>query len=507
MNTEHNQILYFPHQEKNIKLMQQLEQDRGFSMGVETSFGVLADAPGFGKSFAIIGLIERSKLEPFSKDVKHYVSNYFATFSTVLVHPTTVIFCSANIVHQWEQYFNNSFVSFQTISTPKSLQTIDLENTVFIVSHHRWAEFCSFSIRNDVTWLRCVFDDFDSQYVPGFVIPSAHFYWFLTASPNALFKSKCGKRQLSDFFHGNEFNRHVIIKNSIDDLRESTSQRAFDVKEVVHFYKESPLVNAISTFAPAISEFIRAGDFSGAITALGGKSSNLCDAISQKFSSQISEQKRLLTVVRDKDKKEKHNIELARLEKLQLEWNAECHSIIAGDCPICAATLENPVMVNCCFNFFCAACIVRIKYAQNKCPMCRNENFSKKMVVIGDTTTPKQKTELPTKMRLVVSLAASPGKHIIVSDCIESFNIPNAIKLVGRECTRKNKIKRFSDASSAVLILNSKENAAGINLPSATSIIFYHDLDNAREQQIFGRIMRIGRVNETIFVHRFEGKM
>ena len=66
--------------------------------------------------------------------------------------------------------------------------------------------------------------------------------------------------------------------------------------------------------------------------------------------------------------------------------------------------------------------------------------------------------------------------------------------------TREKKLDSFKTGKIPVLFLNSKYNAAGINLTEATDIILCHQMTTSQETQIIGRANRIGRT-ENLKVH------
>jgi hypothetical protein len=57
----------------------------------------------------------------------------------------------------------------------------------------------------------------------------------------------------------------------------------------------------------------------------------------------------------------------------------------------------------------------------------------------------------------------------------------------------ENSINRFKTKDSNILFLDSRHNAAGIEIPEGTDIILLHKMSNEIENQIIGRCMRMGR--------------
>ena len=59
----------------------------------------------------------------------------------------------------------------------------------------------------------------------------------------------------------------------------------------------------------------------------------------------------------------------------------------------------------------------------------------------------------------------------------------------------------FKTGVNNVLMLNSKFNGAGINLPMTTDVIIYHKLNKDLEKQVVGRAYRLGRTGP-LSVHK-----
>ena len=73
-------------------------------------------------------------------------------------------------------------------------------------------------------------------------------------------------------------------------------------------------------------------------------------------------------------------------------------------------------------------------------------------------------------------------------------------EIKGNKDSRNRNISNYKQGDIRVLFLNSKNNAAGINLEETTDIILYHKMSEYCETQILGRANRIGRKNK-LFVH------
>jgi SNF2 family DNA or RNA helicase len=62
-------------------------------------------------------------------------------------------------------------------------------------------------------------------------------------------------------------------------------------------------------------------------------------------------------------------------------------------------------------------------------------------------------------------------------------------------------LKSFETGKTKVLLLNSLEAGAGMNITAATDVILLHAMNHEEEKQILGRAYRLGRT-EPLFVNR-----
>ncbi len=95
-----------------------------------------------------------------------------------------------------------------------------------------------------------------------------------------------------------------------------------------------------------------------------------------------------------------------------------------------------------------------------------------------------------------VLLFASQKESIkMLETFLEEQKIPH-LTLQGKSDQITKLIEKFRDSDGVVLIINMRENCAGLNIEFATDIIFYHKINNhAIESQVAGRGQRIGRVD------------
>ena len=141
--------------------------------------------------------------------------------------------------------------------------------------------------------------------------------------------------------------------------------------------------------------------------------------------------------------------------------------------------------------------------------MCRQNVDPTSLVYITKSEEEKGDTEmksqrLPTKEEILIQLISEKkdGKFIVYSSSDETFSkikmefIQNEIRYTevkGSINTVNRNLERFRAGEIQVVFINSRHNAAGIDLVEATDIILYHEMNMTTTTQIVGRGNRIGR--------------
>lgn len=80
---------------------------------------------------------------------------------------------------------------------------------------------------------------------------------------------------------------------------------------------------------------------------------------------------------------------------------------------------------------------------------------------------------------------------------ISEFLHENKIKLIKLQGTfrdKNNQVNEFKESDTSVMLINSQNQCAGLNIQFATDIVYYHKFENKHvEAQVAGRAQRIGR--------------
>lgn len=139
-----------------------------------------------------------------------------------------------------------------------------------------------------------------------------------------------------------------------------------------------------------------------------------------------------------------------------------------------------PVLEPHCQNIFCGECLLTWLQAHKTCPLCRANIESTDLVYISNekkicNTEPIKEIIKFTPTQKVIDIIKSTenGKFIIFSEYNHTFELicrvldTNNISFTlvkGSWQTRQGNINNFKTGNTQVIFLNSKVNAAGINL-------------------------------------------
>ena len=534
-------VKLFNHQLASIYNMEKLENNTIISNRDEikdTKIGIIADITGYGKTLSMIGLIARDKMSwnldfPFvfemvTSEAKFRIKNYkIQRFDRL---KTTLVLVSNNIVNQWVSELNKTKLSYKTITNRRDFDTdLDIQNydVVIVVPslYNRLIHHYS-----GYAWKRFIFDE------PGFLKITnmdeifAGFYWFVTATPHAIYSHYKNRSYKSGFMKdlfacNNDFNKFcedIIIANDPDFIKQSFTM---PITQHYHYQCFQPMYNVVYNFvSPSIATMISAGNIEGAIIAMGGtKSTSLVELIKRNKRNQLIDLQNKHNIEEDDDAS--FNKKKKQLEDQIKDIDNRFDDLLKENCHICCDVLTKPVLEPNCHNIFCGNCLLQWLKQKNSCPLCRNKVEPHKLVYIemsslenNNTVTSKDERideasgvlnnnnnkKRITKVDKTVELIKSNplGRFLIYSDQNQTFTplsnalFENGISFVQMKGNIKNREKNldlFRSGEVPVIFLNSNSDSAGLNLTESTDIILYHQMPDTTENQIIGRANRIGR--------------
>jgi hypothetical protein len=550
-------VQLFPHQLTSIYHMEEREKNEHIWISSTAKFksriGILGDIPGYGKSMSILGLIARDKMswkEGESTDICKIDSNknclYMVTQYTKSFRiSTNLIVVSQSILHQWVDYIRLTPLTHYVVDSNKSLENIDVKKyDIILVIPTFFNKF--HSMHSNYMYKRFIYDEPVNNVIPSMGTIQAGYYWLLTATYEYIGPTYANNRRITHFMHELcspffiSMIKFFVVKNTDEYVRSS-----FVMPNTHNFtYKciQPNTYNAIKQHvSPVVLNMINAGNIKGAIESLGGTSTNgnLIDIVITKQKEKLDHalymkslyEKRIKLAVTNNTEPEQANVSAhAMWSKKVDEHNANIQemkqkysTMLEEDCPVCAETMSNPILVPCCQHIFCGGCIVEWVKNKGSCITCRSPLTLKQLVVVNDKDKDNGSSSkapiiqapepnmLYTKQDMVIRLISDiisknkDAKIILFSEFDQTFDMIKSVlqssHIVFKECkgtskTRENVLKNFRVGNVPILFLNANYNGAGINLQETTDIILYHEMNDSIKTQIIGRANRLGRTSE-----------
>ena len=502
-------ILLFLHQLKSIEDMENLETDQEISLNtniyINTKLGILADLPGYGKSLSVLGLISRKKKDSGKRNewasvekIKYH--DYVSVVKTEILQRVncSVILVNVSLMSQWVFELNRTLLAYIAVHKVSDIEDINLEKyDVILVSSNVYNVFCQ--VYKKKYWSRFIIDEPFSLKMSMDEI-YADFYWLITGTPNELYLKRT-TGFLNDLLPQDvdTFN-HLVIKN--DDNIVMSSYNMPKTRNIYYNCKGciSTLFEGIVT--DNVLEMIQALNMNGVFNAFNVEDSPMM-TIYQAY--KIRKQKRLEELNTEKIKKvekiETIENHISLLEDRILRY------IIQNNCVVCKGGYNKGVYVlSCCQQIYCGC----LNNLNDSCPLCRSRDFENINMTVKDILSVsledyKQDSDIKTKIEKLIDII-EPLRHdkkiLIFSNYNDTFNVIkrfldekkyNYLELRGTKEKRDNVIDSYKFGNVNILLLNTIQSGAGLNLQETSDIILFHKIHDYQKIQVIGRANRIGR--------------
>jgi SWI/SNF-related matrix-associated actin-dependent regulator of chromatin subfamily A3 len=273
-----------------------------------------------------------------------------------------------------------------------------------------------------------------------------------------------------------------------------------------------------------IQELLHAGDVQGALEKLGVNNSSQSSLITALTDTREKELDRLEKTLVFKEslqyataqaKEQAINALKTKIASLKEQITSLKERILHVKdeiCAICYDAPKTPTLVMCCSRLFCGECIINCMQRNPHCPLCRTALTFQKLRQVdmepreqAAATTEAAPTLLTKKAALLKLITETKGKFLIFNRYdnpfleIEGILLEKGVRVAS---VRGNKdhissiLKQFEKGDIQVLLMNSTEAGAGIDLKSATHVVLMHLMKSEEERQIIGRAIRLGRTEQ-----------
>jgi hypothetical protein len=328
---------------------------------------------------------------------------------------------------------------------------------------------------------------------------------------------------LRDFLQSaNVLRGRLVLRCRESYVKESITLPSIHIHNIV--CKPSILQRVVANAIPnEVRNLLHAGDVQGALHQLGVNSEDSISLVRAVTENRNKELDRLRKTYDFKASLEyatpqaKENAlkslsdKIKSLEEQIKQLKERIENYKDEMCPICFDEPQAPTLTPCCSRLFCAGCILTSLTRQPTCPLCRANivatglrGLATEPIVQNEIVNPNAPPEPLRKTEQLVELIRSTpkGKFLVfsrydnpflqISQEIEAMRI--AVKQVrGNKDVIATTLKGFQKGDTKVLLLNSIEAGAGLNITAATHLILLHAMTHEEEKQILGRAYRLGR--------------
>lgn len=528
---------------------------------MKSNIGILGDLVGYGKTLMALSIVAASDLDKIHTNNEMNVSysnpyNYsYISYSKQnpnilqqnIINSSLIIVPRGPVYVQWEktikQMTNLKYVAIENLNFMKKhlpaensseseiisyfnqFDVVLIKNTTFEVLINRYKGI----IVNDKLgqipiikrWKRVMIDE-AHDLIHSISLLYYEYLWLITGTYlNLLYSIKSYRSLLFNIRDSINYDTIdlLTIKGNRDFVRNSF--RIPPPNETTYVCKMPTHINAIKGFVcQNILNKLNANDIEGAIIELGGKmdtQTNFIDLVSNEIRREIRNKEREKEYIesldipnenkkmRTKTIQNEIDIKTQKLEDLKNRIN----EINTKMCSICMYDIENPLILECTHSY-CATCIVQWLEKSLKCPECRNEINTEKIVSIMKEIPENPKPKLMDKLHTLINIINKNqrGKFIVFSQYDSTFiDMKDALaennitfsEMKGNTRHMMNILNNFQNGLLQVILLNTNFAGSGIDISFATDVIIYHTMGLAKQQAI-GRAQRVGR-NDVLNIH------
>jgi SNF2 family DNA or RNA helicase len=331
----------------------------------------------------------------------------------------------------------------------------------------------------------------------------------------------------SDFLSKHPSRGHLVLRTSSAFMEQSWKTPPIHDERIIC---ESPVSHRIiAQYVNAeIQDLLHAGDVQTALEKLGVSGTSQSSLISALCETREKELDRLEKTYTFKESmtyatplaKEQAlaslKIKITSLKEQIASLKERITNMKEEICAICFEEPNTPTIVLCCSRLFCGACIINCIQRNPSCPLCRSSLGYQNLRQIDNSDnsdnskkSKKQKDEIivdkkPKKKEALLNLISSnPGSRFLIFNRydnpfleIEGELLQRSIRVAtvkGNKDHVSSILKQFEKGEIQVLLMNSTQAGAGMDLKSATHIVLMHAMRKEEEKQIVGRAIRLGR--------------
>jgi hypothetical protein len=509
---------------------------------INTSYAVLADKVGSGKTLMVVGLLnDKIQLPDSDKILSSSLYSSVQIRDNKKCLKTNLILVPHSLTTQWHDAFKQSKLKYYIITKRKDIDHLEFDDNIDdmceagVIEPDQCVQYydvivCSANMFSDyfekfkfTKYSRIIIDEVLQIKLPADFNWCCNFAWFITATPSGL--QSIRRHYIKELIGGIVQYHHLLtVKNNDEYVNQSMKLPDVIYRQIKCLTPKELLI--IKDFiSPEIINMINGNNIQEALKKLNcniDTNDNIFNILTKRTQIDIKDEEaklKYVSTVHYQDQKVKDEAikksmdKIASLKDRLSNIKQRIDNFSTDNCPICFENDNKPVIVSCCNNIVCLKCIVNVK---NVCPFCRTNITTNMMNVLDNTyknNVKKEEKESKLKDKIVnlieIIKGNKKGKFLVFSAYDETFNdiIKEFIKanitystILGAVTHINNVINDFTNGKINVVMMNAKHYGSGLNLQMATDIVLYHEMPKELETQVIGRAQRLGRT-DSLVVH------
>jgi SNF2 family DNA or RNA helicase len=542
--------MLYPYQVYTSQQMVELETKRYVQISpttsLTTSIGILGGDAGIGKTAIVLQTIKNHKLFPTEENtvkrtIMHTVGNGSIISSTHRLQQcqTTLVIASGSIRAQWKHEQEHFFpeLKCRVVENVRQLKKCNpFDYDIMILNMTSLVRLLE--LYKDIEWWRVVFDEADSFVPTQLRIFPYRFTWFVSATWGLLERfvhPTSRQRQHTDHFYRRCF-MNIPLDKLVIQPNVQVNTLLPPVEYYVHLFQKSSyqFTNIVRDFVSSdVQRQIESDDIQGAMLALGGtvdSSHSIVDIVRNQIEDRIRTAKTTIQLIEHSSRSDPRRLQQWKERLLQehrnmTEVNSRFAQCLQDACVICfEQPMTNPTLTKC-HHVGCLSCLLQWWEHSKTCPVCRTpmntsdlhtfsqtqhqqhehklENDVPKSLPISRTSSLQQLLDsLPDHAKIAI-FAEHSGSFDSIDRFVRQADGSKYPRLKGSSSERRKLIQHLRTGTIRLLLLNSREDSAGIHLPELTDIILFHDMTDDIKTQAVGRGQRIGR-QYPLHVHTYQ---
>ena len=534
----------YPYQLQASQAMVNLEEQREVKLDdnsiLSTSIGILGGEAGIGKTAIVLQTIYNYTLKNTPTNIENRtiiktVGNGSTITSLISVHVcnTTLVIAGGSVRAQWKTEQEMFFPSLtcRVVENVRQLKKINpFDYNILILNMTSLIRLLE--IYNTVEWQRVVFDEADSFVPTNLRLFPYRFTWFVSAtwrllarfvSPLVSSSSHHRRTNINHFHRRCLYNvpiEHIVVTPTIQ-----LDNHLPPVDYVTHLFQNSAshFTNIVRDHIPHhVRQQIAADDIRGAMVSLGGtvdSTHSIVDLVKQQIHERVRTAESNIRLIEQSNRTDPRRLQLwrdrlAKENRSLTEVSTRFEESLNDACVICfEQPMQNPTLTKC-HHMGCLHCLLQWWDQSKTCPVCRTpmntsdmRTFQKNQSTINEEKKMSVTDVLPTSrtsaLKYVLDHLPEDAKIAIFAEHSGSFDTIDRFiykldgtkfpRLKGSSTERRNLIQQLRAGTIRILLLNSREDSAGIHLPELTDVVLFHDMSADIKLQAVGRGQRIGR--------------